>query len=502
MNIYKNIKQLVNYAIKNDLVDKLDEVYVTNGLFDCLQVTHAYVNEEVENDELQNILNKILDYAIQNKIIEDSVVEKDLLTGKIMGVVTPNPSVVTNKFYLLYENDKISATNYFYNLSKNNNYIMMDRVNKNIKFDYESQFGCFDITINVSKPEKNPRDIEKAKSVKNTGYPKCLLCKENVGFSGNLNHPARQNLRTIPLVLNDEKFQLQYSPYVYYNEHSIVFKEEHEPMKIDTNTFKRLLDFVEIMPHYFIGSNADLPIVGGSILSHEHYQAGHYELPMARANKLMSFKSNEYKCDISILKWPLSVIRLKGDNKDELIKLSTKILNKWIDYTDEKADVISHTDGVRHNTITPIARTRNGKYEIDLALRNNRVNEKHKLGIFHPHDDLHHIKKENIGLIEVMGLGILPKRLILELKEISEILADEKIDLCTMKNNIHYEWIVYLVNKYGRKNDKQKIDTILKDEVGRKFERCLIDAGVFKQNDDGIKCFEKFMLSLQLKRED
>ncbi len=498
MNINFEIERLLNYGLQKGLIASQDKIYIRNLLFDLLKVENIIEVTEVDEtlETCTDILDKISNYAVNKDFIGDNVTEKDLFSTKIMGILTPRPSVVIQDFFKLYDNDKTKATEYFYNLSKDCNYIMADRVKKNIEWDKETDFGKYKITINVSKPEKTPEEIAKAKLVKTSGYPKCLLCTDNVGFAGNLSHPARQNLRTIPLTLNKEKWQMQYSPYVYYNEHSIIFKEEHSPMKISKDTFTRLLDFVEFLPHYFIGSNADLPIVGGSILSHDHFQGGNYELPMARAKEKFNFTNEKYKdISLSILKWPMSVIRLKGKNKDDLVTLADEILRTWQGYSAEVINILSHTGNTPHNTITPIARiNKNKEFELDLVLRNNRTNDEHPTGIFHTNKDKHHIKQENIGLIEVMGLGVLPKRLIQEVENLKPYLSNSSKSI--EKDNIHFNWVNELISKYGSENTNEKLDEIFKEEIGEKFASCLVDCGVFKFDAVGLAEFKKFIATL------
>ncbi len=499
MDIYFEIDRLVNFGIKKELIESYDEIFVKNCIFDILKIDGADSLEVVE-EELETatvILENIAKFAIEKEIINNNSTEIDLFTTKIMGVLTPRPSLVNSKFFDIYKSDRKKATDYFYALSKDSNYIMVDRVKKNLEWDKETTYGKYRITINVSKPEKTPEEIRAAKLVKSSGYPKCLLCKENVGFSGHLNHPARQNLRIVPLELNGEKWSMQYSPYVYYNEHCIVFKNEHEPMKITSETFKRLLDFVEFLPHYFIGSNADLPIVGGSILSHDHFQGGSYELPMSKAKSKVDFSSKEYgNVTLSIVDWAMSVIRLSGTDKDAITKLANEVFEKWKNYDAENIDILSHSGDVPHNTVTPIARVnKDGQFELDIVLRNNRTNEQYPDGIFHTHKETHHIKTENIGLIEVMGLAVLPKRLISEFDEIKKYLSGEIKDEFD-KTSIHYEWVKYLIEKYGTGNDEEQMEYIFREEIGAKFSKCLVDCGVFKDDAVGMKEFTKFINEL------
>jgi UDPglucose--hexose-1-phosphate uridylyltransferase len=414
-----------------------------------------------------------------------------------MGCLMPRPSEVVSKFSELYLEDKKKATDYYYSLSRNSNYIRTDRVKKDLKWKTSTEYGEIDITINLSKPEKDPKAIAAAKDLPSSSYPKCLLCKENEGYAGRINHPARQNHRVIPITLNNEKWFFQYSPYVYYNEHCIIFKGEHEPMKISKETFVRLLDFTERFPHYFIGSNADLPIVGGSILSHDHFQGGNYEFAMANARVEKEFRVDKFK-DVKVgrIKWPMSVIRLEGDNKKSVMEAAYYIHTKWRDYSDETVGILAYTDGIPHNTVTPIARMRLGKFQLDLVLRNNRTTEEYPHGIFHPHKELHHIKKENIGLIEVMGLAVLPARLKTELKDLEYYLVN--------KDNIknigeeelvkHKEWCMEIASKYDNINNSN-VKEILQKEVGNKFSKVLEHAGVFKKDESGKDAFDRFILT-------
>ncbi len=496
MNMNLEIERLVNFGIQKQLIYEQDRIYIRNLLMDLLKVDGIeetlYVTEKLET--CTEILANIAKHAFEQGFIENNMTEIDLFTTKVMSILTPRPSEVIKVFFKLYQEDRKKATDYFYNLSKDCNYIMVDRVKQNLEWDKETKFGRYKITINVSKPEKTIEEIQKAKLMKSTAYPKCLLCAENVGFAGHLNHPARQNLRTIPLTLNNEKWQMQYSPYVYYNEHCIIFNEEHVPMKISKETFIRLLDFVDFLPHYFVGSNADLPVVGGSILSHDHFQGGNYELPMSLAKSKFEFTSDKFSdIKLSIVEWPMSVVRISGKNKDSLVELSDFILKTWRNYSAEVVDIISHSGDTPHNTITPIARVnKSGEYELDLVLRNNRTNEEYPDGIFHSHREKYNVKRENIGLIEVMGLGVLPKRLIEEVESLKPYLNGEaKDDLPT--DNIHFDWLQELKAKYGTNNTNSDLVNIFNEEIGEKFASCLIDCGVFKFDEKGIEEFKKFV---------
>jgi UDPglucose--hexose-1-phosphate uridylyltransferase len=489
--IYHHIAGLIQQAIQTDLMEAADSIYARNQVMSQLGLD-SYP-EQVENptvDTIPNILELLISYAVEQNVIEDVLDEKEILTANIMNCFMARPSVINQTFNQKYQQSPEAATDYFYNLSKNSNYIQMNRIAKNISYKVETAYGTMDITINLSKPEKDPEQIKREREMtQNLNYPKCLLCKENEGYIGRTGHPARANHRIIPIPLLGENWYLQYSPYVYYNEHSILLSEKHRAMKIDRTTFERLLAFTAKFPHYMIGSNADLPIVGGSILSHDHYQAGRYEFAMAKAGDALSFELNNFpEISASILKWPMSVIRLKGEQIDQLVDAADQILTTWRGYSDEGAAIFAYTEKTPHNTITPISRYRNGTFELDLVLRNNRTSEEHPLGIFHPHADVHHIKKENIGLIEVMGLAVLPPRLKDELEGVQTYLLGES-------NNVadhHQEWTEQLRTKYGTVPDKKQAEEIVRDELGKKFVRVLEDAGVFKER----LAFERFIGAL------
>ncbi|WP_338563694.1 UDP-glucose--hexose-1-phosphate uridylyltransferase [Paraclostridium sordellii] len=500
MSIYTDFERLINYGLKHELFLEEDKVYIRNSLIELFNIDEYIVPTEVLGDDnLEDIMNNLLDYAYEKNILESNTsVYRDLLDTKIMSLLIPRPSEVTKEFNKRYKKDKVSATDYLYNLSKSCDYVRTNRIAQNINWKTNTEYGDIDITINLSKPEKDPKAIAKARELKTSSYPTCLLCKENVGYRGRLNHPARQNLRIIPLNLNQSKFYLQYSPYSYYNEHCIIFSDKHEPMTINKNTFDRNLDFLEQFPHYFIGSNADLPIVGGSILSHDHYQGGRYEFAMDRAKDILKIDLKGYEdVNISMIKWPLSVVRLNSNNREKLSILASYILNHWKGYTDEVVNIHSHTENTLHNTITPIARRKGENFELDLVLRNNKTSEEHPDGIFHPHKELHHIKKENIGLIEVLGLAVLPARLKEELEIIKNCLLKEKNEEYILKNlNLHLEWFNYLKKKYGDFN-KKTIDDILKDEVGLIFKKVLEDCGVFKFDEEGLKARNRYIQNLK-----
>ncbi|MCH1966483.1 UDP-glucose--hexose-1-phosphate uridylyltransferase [Paraclostridium sordellii] len=500
MSIYTDFERLINYGLKHELFLEEDKIYIRNSLIELFNLDEYIVPTEVLGDDnLEDIMNNLLDYAYEKNILESNTpVYRDLLDTKIMSLLIPRPSEVTKEFNKRYKKDKVSATDYLYNLSKSCDYVRTNRIVQNINWKTNTEYGDIDITINLSKPEKDPKAIAKARELKTSSYPTCLLCKENVGYKGRLNHPARQNLRIIPLNLNQSKFYLQYSPYSYYNEHCIIFSDKHEPMTINKNTFDRNLDFLEQFPHYFIGSNADLPIVGGSILSHDHYQGGRYEFAMDRAKDILKIDLKGYEdVNISMIKWPLSVVRLNSNNREKLSILASYILNHWKGYTDEVVNIHSHTENTLHNTITPIARRKGENFELDLVLRNNKTSEEYPDGIFHPHKELHHIKKENIGLIEVLGLAVLPARLKEELEIIKKCLLKEKNEEYILKNlNLHLEWFNYLKKKYGDFN-KETVDYILKDEVGLIFKKVLEDCGVFKFDEEGLKARNRYIQNLK-----
>ena len=495
--ISKNIGEIVAYAQRTGIIDKRDEIWATNRLLEILGVEEYEECEITETRPLEEILSDLINYAGEKGIIDStSIVSRDLFDTKLMGAITPAPSVIADKFEALYKCSPKDATDWYYDFSQNTDYIRRYRIAKDMKWQTQTEYGTLDITVNLSKPEKDPKAIAAAGKAKPSGYPKCLLCKENVGYAGRLNHPARQNHRTVPFKICGADWFMQYSPYVYYNEHCIVFNGEHTPMKIDKSAFLKLLDFVKVFPHYFIGSNADLPIVGGSILSHEHFQGGNYEFAMAKAPVEQSFKVNGFDdVNCGIVKWPMSVIRLSGDNTDQIADLAEKILNKWRGYTDEQAFIFAQTDSIPHNTITPIARVRDNKFELDLVLRNNITTDEHPLGVYHPHAELHHIKKENIGLIEVMGLAVLPSRLKAEMKELCEYIVDGK-DLRTSETlSKHADWVDEFKPKYDDIN-KDNVEKIVQDEIAEVFKKVLEHAGVYKRTPEGKAAFLRFIDSL------
>ena len=497
MDIYQCIKDLTGYGLETGLISEDDVIYVRNRILDILKLDSYEERPDVSGASLEEILKGILEFAFENALMEDNgPVARDLFDTRVMDCLVMPPSFVRKKFYEFYEEDPKKATDWYYKFSCDTDYIRRYRIAKDIKLKAAKEYGELDITINLSKPEKDPKAIAAAGKAKSSSYPKCLLCAENEGYAGRINHPARENHRIIPMELAGEDFFLQYSPYVYYNEHCIVFNKEHVPMKIDRTAFRKLFDFVTKFPHYTIGSNADLPIVGGSILSHDHFQGGNYVFPMAVAKEQRSFKVKGFEeVECSVLKWPLSVLRLRHRDDRILTELAGHILDKWRGYTDEAAFIFAETEGTPHNTITPIVRMRDGKYEIDLALRNNITTEECPLGVYHPHNELHHIKKENIGLIEVMGLAILPARLRDEMQVLKEKIlsgASLREDEETEK---HADWAEEFMERRGDIS-KDNIDAIVREEIGFVFMRVLEDAGVFKQTPEGQEALKRFTDSL------
>ena len=455
------------------------------------------MSREEAEESLEELLNRLLDYAYEKGILkENSIVYRDLFDTKIMGMLMPRPGEVIHKFQSLYEKDAKAATDYYYTLSQDSNYIRRYRIRRDMKWTAETEFGELDITINLSKPEKDPKAIAAAKLAKQSGYPKCLLCKENEGYAGRVNHPARQNHRIIPVTINHSDWFLQYSPYVYYNEHCIVFNGEHVPMKIDRVAFTKLFDFIKLFPHYFLGSNADLPIVGGSILSHDHFQGGHYTFAMAKAKIELPVTIPGYEdVEAGIVKWPLSVLRIRSKDTSRLIDLAEHVLNCWRSYTDEDAFIYAETNGEPHNTITPIARKNGDTYELDLTLRNNITTDEHPLGVYHPHAQYHHIKKENIGLIEVMGLAVLPSRLKEELELLADYIVNGKDIRSNKKIEKHADWVEEFLPTYDNIT-KENVMEILQKEVGNVFTHVLEDAGVYKCTEQGRADFLKFIHTL------
>lgn len=490
------IAELVAYGLDTGLVEEADKIYVTNRLlelFGCME----YEETQVANKrELVDILEDLVQYALEKGILEeDTVTMKDLFDTKIMGMLTPPPSVVREKFNQLYQVHSKKATDYYYQFSQDTNYIRKNRIQKDEKWITNTEYGPIDITINLSKPEKDPRDIAKAGQAVKSGYPCCLLCVENEGYAGHFSHPARQNHRIIPIRLAGEEYFLQYSPYVYYNEHCIILNKNHVPMKIDRNVFLKLLEFVKLFPHYIAGSNADLPIVGGSILSHDHFQGGGYTFAMAKAPYERKFSLKGYEdVTVGIIKWPMSVIRLQGKDIGPVVEAADHILTCWRNYTDESAFIFSETDGNPHNTITPIARMREDLYELDLVLRNNITTEENPWGVYHPSEELHHIKKENIGLIEVMGLAVLPARLKKEIVMLEDAILNHEDIRSNKEIEKHADWVEEWIGDY--EINAANIHTIIRDEISKVFVKVLECAGVYKRTEEGQKAFDRFMKSL------
>lgn len=523
---YKNsepsllIEYLLAYALKNDIIVDSDIIYMRNLLLDFLKLVEPQnTPNDLNSLEIPEyatpILDGLIEYSCKAGYLENNLTSKDLFDTKLMGILMPKPSEIIENFVKIKSADGIkSATEYFYNICRKCDYIRVSRINENIEWIHDTLYGSLEITINLTKPEKDPSEIAALRNAVNVDYPKCLLCAENVGYAGRNNFPARQTLRTLPLTLNSESWHFQYSPYVYYPHHCIVFSNEHIPMKITELTFVRLFEFLDEFPHFFIGSNAGLPIVGGSILNHDHFQGGFHKMPMAKASLTTRFNSDIFKnVNVGIVKWPMAALRLQSNNKIELLDLCSHLLNCWELYSDNEVEIrassILDGDSIAHNAITPIARfADNGMYEIDLVFRNNRTSAQHPLGIFHPHDNLHHIKKENIGLIEVMGLFILPGRLLSELSEIEKILispcAQDKLKHIDKDNVLHkhYDWILHLISKYGFGLDKNIAEDILRIEVGEKCLSVLHDASVFKDSAEGQAAFVRFIESSGMKIAD
>jgi UDPglucose--hexose-1-phosphate uridylyltransferase len=510
-NIQDAVTELVAYALRTGLIAHEDIIYAVNcvirelgldtyegeeaAVTDCAQ---KIPDQELDDGTwLERTLKIMDDYACANGICEsDSVVYRDLFDTRLMGVLTPRPSEVICRFRQLYQEDPQKATDFYYDFARNTDYIRRYRISKDLKWVTKTPYGDLDITINLSKPEKDPKAIAAARNAKQSGYPKCQLCRENEGYTGRVDHPARENHRVIPVTIQNSQWGFQYSPYVYYNEHCIVFNSQHIPMKIEHGTFCKLFDFVKQFPHYFVGSNADLPIVGGSILSHDHFQGGHYEFAMAKAPVTRNFTVKGFEdVKAGIVKWPMSVIRLSGPDTERIIALADVVLTKWRSYTDEAAFIFAETDGTPHNTITPIARKRGENYELDLVLRNNITTKEHPLGVFHPHAQLHHIKKENIGLIEVMGLAVLPARLKGEMAVLKKAMLDGTDIRSNPEIEKHADWVDTFSPKYDH-IDAGNIDKILQDEIGEVFMHVLEDAGVYKQTQEGQKAFDRFTQTL------
>ena len=498
MDLQKDIKKLVTYGLDKKLIEPEDKTYTINQYLEVFRLDE-YDDPDITGEEivLPEILDRLTDAAYDRYIIKsDDIVTRDLFDTKLMGIMTPKPSQVIKEFRTYYEESPKKATEFFYEFSQDTNYIRRDRVKKDMKWKVNSPYGDIDITINLSKPEKDPKAIAAAKNAKQSSYPKCQLCMENEGYAGRINHPARQNHRIMPIEINGGKWGFQYSPYVYYNEHCIVFNGQHVPMKINRAAFTKLFDFVKQFPHYFLGSNADLPIVGGSILTHDHFQGGHYEFAMERAEIEKEFTIPGYEdVKAGIVHWPLSVIRIQSKDEKRLIDLADHILKKWRGYTDEEAYIFAETEGEPHNTITPIARKKGDMYELDLTLRNNITTEECPLGLYHPHNEYHHIKKENIGLIEVMGLAVLPSRLKAEMEHLSQCLIKGEDIVSKEDLKKHAAWVEEIKEKYTDINEGNVMD-ILKEEIGQVFVKVLEDAGVYKYNEEGRKAFDRFIAVL------
>lgn len=511
MDIQNAINNLVAYGLKQGLIEKEDVIYAINSILIDLGIDAAdyeaadiealakeLPSEEIEKGTfLENVLKVLDDYAVSNGLIEnDSVVYRDLFDTKLMGELTDRPSNIIRKFNETLAESPEAATNFYYEFSKNTDYIRRYRISKDMKWIAPTEYGDLDITINLSKPEKDPKAIAAARNAKQSGYPKCQLCWENEGYSGRVDHPARENHRIIPVTIQNSKWGFQYSPYVYYNEHCIVFNSKHIPMKIEHDTFCKLFDFVKQFPHYFVGSNADLPIVGGSILSHDHFQGGHYTFAMAKAPVERTFTVKGFEdVKAGIVKWPMSVIRISAPDSERVIALADVILAKWRSYTDEAAFIFAETDGTPHNTITPIARKRGEDFELDLVLRNNITTDEHPLGVYHPHAELHHIKKENIGLIEVMGLAVLPARLKNEMADLKEAILQGKDIRKDEVLEKHADWVDAFSKKYDH-IDETNIDDIIQNEIGEVFMHVLEDAGVYKRTPEGQAAFDRFVSTL------
>ena len=495
MDVNQAIMDLVGYALRTGLIENEDRVWGVNRLLDALHLSDWEEPAVAQERPLEEILKDLLDWAVAQGLIEDGTTSRDLFDTELMGRLTPRPSQVRRTFFEKYTQSPEAATDWYYRLSQDTDYIRRYRIKRDMKWVTDTPYGQLDITINLSKPEKDPRAIAAAKSAPQSGYPKCQLCVENEGYAGQMNHPARQNHRVIPLTIDGQDWFFQYSPYVYYNEHCIVFNGQHVPMKINRSTFRKQLDFIKQFPHYFVGSNADLPIVGGSILSHDHFQGGRYTFAMERAPIEREVAIPGFE-DVAagIVKWPMSVIRLRCADDNRLIDCADKILNAWRNYTDEAACIYAYTDGEPHNTITPIARMRDGQFELDLVLRNNLTSEEYPLGIYHPHQELHHIKKENIGLIEVMGLAVLPARLKTELFDLADAIVEGRDLRADEVLSKHADWAEELMNRYIF--TRENVMEILQNEVGKVFATVLEHAGVYKCTEEGRTAFLRFIASL------
>ncbi|USY55807.1 UDP-glucose--hexose-1-phosphate uridylyltransferase [Bacillus sp. 1780r2a1] len=502
VNIHEQIQRLIQYGLQKELITVWDVDVVRNRLLETLQLDE-YIPAAVDQEIYENpvdILEKMLDWAAEHNLIENTITYRDLLDTKIMGSFVPLPSEVNRRFYQTFQQEGAQqATQNFYQYSKDVHYIRTDRIAKNEGWLTDTPYGQLEITINLSKPEKDPKAIAASKTLKESSYPNCLLCKENAGYAGRVNHPARQNHRIIPVELAEEQWYLQFSPYVYYHEHAIVFSGEHTPMKTSAATFERLLSFTDQFPHYFLGSNADLPIVGGSILTHDHFQGGNHEFPMAKAKVEATFTMEDYPTvQAGIVRWPMSVIRLQSTDKNELVECANHVYKTWQQYSDESVGIHAFTGDTPHNTVTPIARRREQLFELDLVLRNNRTSGEHPDGIYHPHKEVHHIKKENIGLIEVMGLAVLPGRLQEEMRLVSEYLINGDCAIRDEHAHIqkHEAWMKQLRESY-EDFTKETVQQIIRKELGTTFMTILEHAGVFKRDEQGKEAFHQFTKQLQ-----
>lgn len=493
----ESVKKLITYALNCGLIEEADKVLMTNRILEVIGAEdYTEPEEDFENIDLEEVLSDLMDYAFESGALkENDITHRDLFDTKIMSVLVPRASYVIDKFDSLYAESPEKATEWYYKFSCDTDYIRRYRIKKDLKWVTHTKYGDIDITVNLSKPEKDPKAIATAKLMKQSGYPKCQLCIENEGYAGRINAPARQNHRIIPITIDSSKWGFQYSPYVYYNEHCIVFNGQHTPMKIDRSAFKKLFDFVKLFPHYFVGSNADLPIVGGSILSHEHFQGGNYEFAMARAKSEEYFTVKGFEdIECSRVKWPMSVIRISHEDSDRLVDLADLILTKWRGYSDEECFIFAETDGEKHNTITPIARKNGNKFELDLVLRNNITTPEHPLGVFHPHAELHNIKKENIGLIEVMGLAVLPSRLKNEMELLKDAILENRDFSDDEVLGKHKAWYDNFKDDYVF--TEENTEDILHREIGKTFEKVLEHAGVYKNNENGRNGFRRFVESL------
>lgn len=493
----ESVKKLITYALNCGLIEEADKVLMTNRILEVIGAEdYTEPEENFENIDLEEVLSDLMDYAFESGALkENDITHRDLFDTKIMSVLVPRASYVIDKFDSLYADSPEKATEWYYKFSCDTDYIRRYRIKKDLKWVTHTKYGDIDITVNLSKPEKDPKSIAAAKLMKQSGYPKCQLCIENEGYAGRINAPARQNHRIIPITIDSSKWGFQYSPYVYYNEHCIVFNGQHTPMKIDRSAFKKLFDFVKLFPHYFVGSNADLPIVGGSILSHEHFQGGNYEFAMAKAKSDECFTIKGFEdVECSRVKWPMSVIRISHEDSDRLVDLADLILTKWRGYSDEECFIFAETDGEKHNTITPIARKKGNKFELDLVLRNNITTPEHPLGVFHPHAELHNIKKENIGLIEVMGLAVLPSRLKNEMELLKDAILENRDFSDDEVLSKHKAWYNNFKDDYVF--TEENTEDILHREIGKTFEKVLEHAGVYKNNENGRNGFRRFIESL------